>query len=82
MSVWLYRIKLRYLWEKYNPAKELQQVPEIGERIATELETVTNQRWFGKLFPKKFRKAATEREFNDVLGALYDFADTQRIWID
>lgn len=83
MPVWLHRVHFRDLINApdYNdPDKELEQIPIVGSRMS---ERLKQYRVFdGTDFSDRFIKVKTQAQFNRVLSDVYDFCDSQRIWIE
>ncbi len=79
MAEWFYKINIKqFLTEETDPLT----VARVKKEVANELQTITPFRTGeGVVLVRKLLKVYTCASFNKVLDSIYDFADSERIWI-
>ena len=81
MKNWQYKIKIRDISEdpNYDEEKELEVIPDYGEKMKKRLYSYS---CIPKSLANTFLKVKTLAQFNKKLDALYDFCDSNDIWVE
>lgn len=83
MANWRHRVKLRDLFESFDPQEtaeaEKAEVLRVGKAV---LARVKGEDCLNGFRLKRFIEAETEAQSNRVIESLYDFCDQHLIWVD
>ena len=79
MSRWIKHIKLKDLLDEFDDdADELKEIERVIPLWRNRFQSIQELKHLSKIF----NKVKTLNQFNKKLNIVYDFCDSERIWIN